>query len=57
MNKSNYKKISRGNARSIKRDLDVLSYLSHHYQTKRWMKKVLNRYNRRRNQSKDLEFD
>lgn len=57
MNQSNYKKISRGNAYAIKRDLDVLQYLSHHRETKKWMKKFLNRYNRRRHKSKDIEFD
>ena len=46
--KSDYKKVSSGPEVWIKCDLDVLYYLSRGRQAKRWMKRRLTRYERRR---------
>ena len=48
MGKADYKKVASGHEVWIKDDLDVLYYLSHRRQTKRWMKRMLSRYERRR---------
>lgn len=48
MKKSNYKKISKGNAYLVKQDLEELPFVCHTRKEKKWIKTFLSRHERRR---------